>query len=719
MVRIRGIEVTQAIQYYQSHEHLTDPADRGADNSVRLIAYKPAWVRVYVESETDRDTPNVTGELTITYGQLNQRSGPPLKVSPQGPGVITALAYPDYRTVRSSRNATLNFIIPRSRMSGPLVLKVEVSIGSGAVSATKSMTIWPTLLQRLKVRGIMVGYNGPQSTAPSAPNIIINPPTLAELQRTASWALRVMPVSSSALVEAVSTITESTPLTGNVVGGVCPASWFALNDRINDARLADGNRTDYIYYGLLPATFPNEGNGGGCNAQGVAVGFVGGQMPMAHEITHNCGILHAPCGDVAATVDPNYPAYEPYETPAAKVASIGEFGLDISTGNIPTPDVARDYMSYCPPFWISLYNYSNLMNNPRLNPEIVGTLPRWWEDHGLYDPFWFLHYNPGYPPPYWFSPEVFPEPRMRNVIAITGTRDTVGRVNVTHVVRTQVFSEELPGSATELMAYLMGASGDVLASAQMRASVGQAACGCTSGASDKWPCLQLLTAFVPDTGSGVAIVIKEREVTVWERRAPIRPVEVRDLRAKRSRGGLVAISWRVDWPDREKGHCWLRYSTDAERTWKCAAVDLRGERATIDAANLPRGRILLQVSAHDGFYSAHSKPAVFVNEAHPPSLVILHPTPGRSLVEGETLHLWGSAAGQPGISEDDFDFVWLIDGKQIGDELEMFAVVPKPGRHIAKLQCRGRGGRIVGTTEVEFKAVQRGGRPRRGRRSRR
>ena len=30
--------------------HLTDPADHGADNSVRLIAGKPAWVRVYVRT---------------------------------------------------------------------------------------------------------------------------------------------------------------------------------------------------------------------------------------------------------------------------------------------------------------------------------------------------------------------------------------------------------------------------------------------------------------------------------------------------------------------------------------------------------------------------------------------------------------------------------------------------------------------------------------------
>ena len=45
---VDGIEVTQAIQYYHAEDHLTDPADRQPDNSVRLTSGKPAWVRVYV-----------------------------------------------------------------------------------------------------------------------------------------------------------------------------------------------------------------------------------------------------------------------------------------------------------------------------------------------------------------------------------------------------------------------------------------------------------------------------------------------------------------------------------------------------------------------------------------------------------------------------------------------------------------------------------------------
>src|SRR5262245_15675260 len=49
-LHIDGIEVTQAIQYYKSYKHLTDPADIKPDNSIPLIAGKPALVRVYVRS---------------------------------------------------------------------------------------------------------------------------------------------------------------------------------------------------------------------------------------------------------------------------------------------------------------------------------------------------------------------------------------------------------------------------------------------------------------------------------------------------------------------------------------------------------------------------------------------------------------------------------------------------------------------------------------------
>src|SRR5207245_438836 len=106
-------------------------------------------------------------------------------------------------------------------------------------------------------------------------------------------------------------------------------------------KAADGNHPGFLYYGLLATNFPNTSNNGGCESSGVSSGFNGGQQAMAHEIGHACGRAHGPCGGVGTSADPTYPAYEPYDSTAARVASIGEYGLDITNGGVPTPATAR------------------------------------------------------------------------------------------------------------------------------------------------------------------------------------------------------------------------------------------------------------------------------------------------------------------------------------------------------------------------------------------
>jgi len=239
MLTIRGIEVTQGIQYYRADQHLTDPSDRGPDNSLTLVANKPAWVRVYLETTTPGVIPNVTGKLNVDYGLLNLQSGPGITLDPQPPGQVAVQYAPDYVTTRTSIAATLNFIVPADRMSGPLVLNASVTNGNGTETATLSVYISPSLRQTLRLRGIMIGYNGPDPGNP-ANNLIIAAPGLADLQTTAAWALRVMPVQSNAVFEAASTLTRSMALTGMATNGGCATGWITLNAAIATAKTADG-----------------------------------------------------------------------------------------------------------------------------------------------------------------------------------------------------------------------------------------------------------------------------------------------------------------------------------------------------------------------------------------------------------------------------------------------------------------------------------------------
>src|SRR6188474_2462948 len=85
---IAGVEVTQAIQYCRAAEHLTDKNDRGLDNSLTLVADKPAMVRVYVHGGL-QDVPNVSGTVVVQrrkYGiWVDSRT-----LSPVAPTSITA-----------------------------------------------------------------------------------------------------------------------------------------------------------------------------------------------------------------------------------------------------------------------------------------------------------------------------------------------------------------------------------------------------------------------------------------------------------------------------------------------------------------------------------------------------------------------------------------------------------------------------------------------------
>src|SRR5687767_4892270 len=123
---VEGIEVTQAVQHYGAEDHLTDAADRGADNSVRLVANKPAWVRVYLGSifgssgvvggtlEVQR---RHNGFLWSTVATLNPT--PPVPASVPGLGLEFG---DDYAEKRGTLGRTLNFIIPADEMIGTLRL---------------------------------------------------------------------------------------------------------------------------------------------------------------------------------------------------------------------------------------------------------------------------------------------------------------------------------------------------------------------------------------------------------------------------------------------------------------------------------------------------------------------------------------------------------------------------------------------------------------------
>ena len=129
---IVGIEVSQGIQYARADRHLADPADRMPDNSARLVAGKPAWVRVYVRSW--HGEWGITGTLGI---RRRRRSIWPsvATLAPRPPGTVVAprpqWVESNLAGERSSLAATLNFVIPAELMCGELRLTARAEGRAG------------------------------------------------------------------------------------------------------------------------------------------------------------------------------------------------------------------------------------------------------------------------------------------------------------------------------------------------------------------------------------------------------------------------------------------------------------------------------------------------------------------------------------------------------------------------------------------------------------
>ena len=695
---IGGIEVTQAIQYYRAAEHLTDAADRGPDNSIRLVAGKPAWVRVYPWSWWG--ISGVSAELEVQrryYGFLWQTV---TTLNPMPPALTTIPAIPqvNYATRRGTLNQTLNFVIPGDEMIGTLRLIARVKAGSLNVDYTIIVPV--TLRQTLRLAGVMIAYNGPASMAPNAPNIQLAAPTLADLQAMAATALTLYPVQSQAEFRNAGNLTLTNHLQASSFPPIgCGAGWDALVGQVANARTADGNRPGWIYYGLLPTGVPM-GPVGGCGGGGVAVGPINDPGTLAHEGGHAAGLKHAPAGG-APNPDPNYPAYEPYDPSGTAQASIGEFGLDVNNGNIASPQFFRDFMSYAGPEWISPYHYGRLLNNAILNPATVGVDSPWWKDKVFQArKKWPWIPEPDPPIIELEIPMFPPDYPMHNVISLIVRVERGTVAEVMHVARTKVRTHLERVKSTQLVASLRSEDGTVLAQAPLlRLERQPSLCGeCGNGEGGETT-NYLAQAFVPDVAPGASLEISDGKEILWRRESPKQPAKIKkfDVRmeTKDKSKGVLQVEWNVSGQIEE---VWIRWSKDGE-SWRSLATGLTGDRAEFNQRMLPQGEVWLQLVAHDGFFSTYSKSVRVKLPERPPEVSILHPADGYTYIAGQPLRLWGIATGVDEASLPARSGRWLLGKKRIAQGLDAWTTL-EPGKHVLTLEVDSEGG--IGRAQVKI-----------------
>jgi hypothetical protein len=158
-------------------------------------------------------------------------------------------------------------------------------------------------------------------------------------------------------VNAIDVQVRGTPLTTSTTLESDGTGWPDVLNQVNTAAVADGR----YYYGVAKVGYTSGVAGIAYVSQPsisshAALGWdalPSAAVVMAHELAHNWGRKHAPCGG-PSDVDANYP------DPAGLIDS---YGLDLST-TPPTLEAASlsDIMGYCSTKWVSEYTYRGVFD---------------------------------------------------------------------------------------------------------------------------------------------------------------------------------------------------------------------------------------------------------------------------------------------------------------------------------------------------------------------
>jgi hypothetical protein len=310
------------------------------DGEVPLVADKDAWLRVFVVANAANTlTPSVRVTL-LQNGVVQQTTTIPAG----GVSVPT-------KVDQSSMTNSWNLKIPKAMVQPGLQVLAEVDPDNQVEESDEQDNSFPvsgtpqslsiTALQPLRLRLVPVVQ---------AENGLTGNVNAGNMASYLAFALKIHPLSS---IDA----DLRAPYTVNGLGFDPQGNtWQTAVSDLDAVRTAEGS--DRFYYGVVNTSY----DGGG--VVGIAAGipasaalgwdrFPDAPITLAHEIGHDWGRYHSPCGG-AGGPDPNYPYPQ---------GLIGAYGLDVDTKEIKTPNGNTDIMGYCNArFWISDYTFKGIFD---------------------------------------------------------------------------------------------------------------------------------------------------------------------------------------------------------------------------------------------------------------------------------------------------------------------------------------------------------------------
>lgn len=339
LVDVPGVGISE-VAFYQGVKAQLVSGGSEANPAVPVVAGRDALVRVFP------DVSGYDGQPVVARLLIEGQAALEIDTSLQQ-GSEDQLA------------STVNFDVPGAMLGAGARFRVELKrrqVGAGALSpgcsypqdgsyaATSAESSGP-----LHITLLPIAYGGDGSNR--------LPDTSAGQIAAYEATLRAMYPTSQLVLNVHASVTFD----GTVSAG--GNGWDDLLNGVADFRSSEGAAYDEYYYGIFnPASSAGAFCGGGCVA---GLGFVGGPGDdyvraaiglgfggdlstgtAAHEVGHNHGRDHAPCG---TSGDPNFPH---------PGASIGVWGYDIVTRDLKDPGYHTDLMGYCSPAWVSDYNYN-------------------------------------------------------------------------------------------------------------------------------------------------------------------------------------------------------------------------------------------------------------------------------------------------------------------------------------------------------------------------
>ena len=319
---VEGAYITQSTQRF--------------DGSIPLVAQRPGFLRVFLKAnELNSATPKVRARI-YRNGQLVQTSTLNAPTASVG-------------TTVSERNTSDSWglSLGAELMTGALSVLVDVDPDNTVREVNENDNVYPAsgTPRAFEVRAVPVVELRfvPIVTAVNSLTGNVNEGRIPELT---SLAQRMYPIGLMSSDVRAAFTTSAPVLTSN--GGDV---WVQIINELNAVRVAEGTLRHYV--GILKAPYTS----------GIAgIGFIPGKTVLswdypgaastvAHELGHNWGRSHAPCGGPAGP-DPLYP----YPN-----ARIGVYGFDMLSGAVQDIE-RRDVMSYCSPEWVSDYTYEGILN---------------------------------------------------------------------------------------------------------------------------------------------------------------------------------------------------------------------------------------------------------------------------------------------------------------------------------------------------------------------